>query len=353
MSGNFITLKVASVRDEIGGSAKTISFEVPEQHRDALQWGAGQHLTLRFTIEGKEVRRSYSISSAPQSGQPLRITVKRVREGLVSNYIGDHAKAGLEIDVMPPFGTFTLAPNESARRTYYFFGAGSGITPLYSMLNAVLCAEPNSTVHLLYGNAKKETILLEEELDTLSTKYPKRITIRHVLTNQSAWSGFSPWRKGKIDRAAIEAFFTEQRPYAQDTQYFVCGPGTMNADIRSALTSLDVPTSRIHMESYGGDIAVEEVVGSVEATAIVTLGGEKHTLPIAAEQTILEAALGAGLSPPFSCESGVCGACRAQVQTGDVKMRACMALDEAEVKRGAVLTCQALAISKELTLSYD
>ena len=347
---DFHRLAVAAVEEEIPGVAHTVVFDVPEALRNTFGWQAGQHVTLRFRIGDKDVRRSYSISSAPNADDPLRITVKRVEGGLVSNYVNDSIAPGSWVDVMAPFGGFVLQPEPRGRRTCYLIGAGSGITPLYAMLRTILVAEPWSVVHLLYGNRDTDSILFFGELSRLEEDHPNRLTIRHMLS-RPRW-GSPCWRKGRIDAAAIEAWIAENPPYAQDAQYFVCGPGRMNRTVVSALTDMDVPTSRIHMESFGGSTDVDDTVAGVAAAAEISLGGRRAEVPVAAGQTLLAAARAAGMEPPFSCEAGVCGACRANLVEGTIHMRSKAALTEADLANGSVLTCQAVATSPRVRIRY-
>ncbi len=353
MSRGFHRLAVRDTRVEIGGLARTVVFDVPRDLAETFAWRAGQHVSLRFAIDGNEVRRSYSVSSSPVSGDPLQITVKRVTGGLVSNHVNDTVKTGAVIDVMPPFGGFGLDPARTLRRTHYLFGAGSGITPLHAMARSVLEAEPWSAVHLLYGNRNADTILFREQLSGYAAGHPERLTVRHVLSQPAKRSEFDHWRRGIIDRAAVEALIAEEPPYAQDAQYYICGPGDMNRSVKAALMGIDVPPERIHMESYGGPAEADDGVEGLAARAEVTLGGRTRTVPVARTQTVLEAVRATGLEPPFSCQSGVCGACRARLTRGSVRMRARTALDDAEIEAGAVLTCQSVAASEDLALSYD
>ncbi|MEP1199054.1 FAD-binding oxidoreductase [Tateyamaria sp.] len=350
---DFHPLSVLDTREEIGGMAKTVMFEVPATLREAFAWRAGQHLSFRFQIDGEEQRRSYSISSSPFTGDPLRITVKRVKDGVVSNHINDTLRKGDLIDVMPPFGGFCLDPGATSRRTHYFFGAGSGITPLYAMLSSVMAAEPNSFAHLAYGNNNEKSILLEQELNAVWEANRDRMSVHHVFSKPSWWSSADYWRKGIIDKEVIEALITENPPYAQDAQYYICGPSGMNRGVKEALISLDVPASRIHMESYGGKTELDTSIEGMAAKANVTLGGTTHSVDIAKGLTVLEAVKAAGLKPPFSCLSGVCGACRASLAKGEVQMRARMALEDGDIANGAILTCQSLPATGELSLSYD
>lgn len=353
MSRDFQPLTVLDTREEIGGMAKTVMFDVPDALRETFQWRAGQHLSFRFMVNGEEQRRSYSISSSPFTGNPLRITVKRVKDGRVSNFINDTVKKGDVIEVMPANGSFCLDPSDTARRTHYFFGAGSGITPLYSMLASVMAAEPNSFAHLAYGKNNEKSILLEDEINQVWEANPDRMTVHHVFSKPGWWSSADYWRSGMIDKAAIEALISENPPYAQDAQYYVCGPGGMNKAVKQALMSLDVPASRIHMESYGAAADLDTSVEGIAATAQVKLKGATQSVNIDKGQTVLEAVKAAGLKPPFSCQSGVCGSCRAKITDGEVHMRSRAALEDKDIDGGAILTCQSLPTTETLTLSYD
>ncbi|WP_298905059.1 2Fe-2S iron-sulfur cluster-binding protein [uncultured Aliiroseovarius sp.] len=351
MSHDFHKLTVASITPEIDGAATSVVFNVPDALQDDFTWTAGQHLTLRFAFDGEEERRSYTISNPP--GAELRITVKRVKGGKVSNHIGDALNVGDEVEVMPPFGGFTLTPGATARRTHYFFGAGSGITPLYAMINAVMTNEPFSVAHLVYGNADAQSIIFQDSLSDLTDQHPDRLTVRHVLSSPSLWSWFTPWRTGRVDAAAISVAISETPPEAQDVQYWICGPGSMNGDVKSILMGLDVPADRIHMESFGGaGKSTVPVTGSVAATAQITLNGVTHEVVVGKGQTVLQAALTAGVDIPFSCQSGVCGACKAHLSEGKVHMSARMALEDDEVANNEILCCQSFPLTDRLNLSF-
>ncbi|KIC43372.1 hypothetical protein RA27_00315 [Ruegeria sp. ANG-R] len=351
MQRDFHPLTVSEIRKEIGGAATSVIFDIPSSITDLFRWTAGQHLTVRLLIDTEEHRRSYTISNPP--GSALRITVKRVKGGIVSNHVGDTLKAGDTVDVMPPFGHFALQPGALKRRTHYFFGAGSGITPLYAMVNAVLAHEPHSSAHLIFGNSNANNILFKDELEQLQAQYPQRFTVRHVLSRPAMLSWFTPWRTGRLDSGTVQEAISEAPPVAQDTQYWICGPGSMNADIRTVLNNMDVPNNRIHSESFGGDADDDLSVSGVAATARIELNGASTDVPIKAGQTVLEAVRSAGLNPPFSCQSGVCGACVARLTGGTVHMRNRMALEDADVSKGLILTCQSIATHKSIALRFE
>ena len=353
MSGRFYPLTVKTTSIEIDGAAKTVSFDVPEQLKSKFNWLPGQHLSFSFKIDAEEFRRNYSISNSPNSGDPIRITVKRVKDGKISNYINDHIVPGDVVDVMPPFGSFFVEPEERKRRTHYFFAAGSGITPLFSMTHSILIKEPESQVNLVYGNKNNNSILLLEELSSLQEKYPHTFNLLHVLSSPSIWSSFEFWKKGIIDDKCVAGLFEEFPPYAQDAQYYVCGPGNMNQSVEQALKSMDVPKTRIHMESYGGDIAIDDSVQGVDARLELIMANQTHELQINQGETILQAIRRQNLNPPYSCESGVCGACRAELQQGKVHMRARMALEDTEIESGKILTCQSLPLEDKIKIKYD
>ncbi len=351
MRRDFYPLTVSDIRIEIGGAATSVTLDVPDRLADLFQWTAGQHLTVRFLIEGQEHRRSYTISNPHNSA--LRVTVKRAKAGIVSNHIGDALSVGDTIEVMPPFGQFTLTPGALKRRTHYFFGAGSGITPLYAMINAVLTAEPHSVAHLIFGNTNAKNIIFRDELEQIQAQYPNRFSVRHVLSHPSLFSWFNPWRTGRLDADTVQDAIAETPPVAQDAQYWICGPGSMNTDLRAALKNLDVPDDRIHTESFGGNVEPDLSTSGVAATARINLNGAWHDVAVGAGQTILEAARFEGLDPPFSCQSGVCGACIARLTEGAVHMRSRVALEDEDISKGYILCCQSVATQETIALKFE
>ena len=351
MRGEFHRLRILGKRAETK-DATSVSFQVPPALRETFRWRAGQHITVRFRIEGLERRRSYSISEPPFGDRPLRVTVKRVRGGLVSNHIHQTVTPGQAVDLMPPFGGFCLDPDPRKRRTHYFFGAGSGITPLYAMICSVLAAEPHSAALLAYGNSDKDGIIFRDDLARLERTSGGRLRVRHILSSPARKSRFRHWRRGRMNPSRVVEFIDEHPPYAQDTQYYVCGPGDMNPVVRATLLGMDVPEHHIHMESYGPPTPPDDSISGVAAAMTVYLDSETLSVQAAPGQTILNAVRDAGATPPYSCESGVCGACRARLRDGSAHLRATMALTSAELARGVILTCQALPTTPRLTVDY-
>lgn len=346
----FYPLPVARVT-QLGQMAKKVEFDVPDALYSVFSWLPGQHITLRLKVEGQDVTRSYTICSSPHTGEALSITVKRVQDGLVSNFINDHCEVGDIIEILPPAGSFYVEASTRHRRTHYLFAAGSGITPIYSMFQSILLEEPDSFVFLLYGNTDEESILFREELQQWCEGYPKNCVVRHILSRPRHTS--SCWRTGRIDEAAVRTFIRTHPPIAQDAHYSICGPGTMNEAVQSALTRIDVPKERIHMESFGGANAGEAGSDSMEAQVTFRLHGKEESIHVRPGQTLLQGILEAGIRPTFACQAGVCGACRAQLSEGEVHMRSHSALDEEDCAQGAILLCQAEARTPTLTIQMD
>lgn len=356
MSSQFHKLKVVAIDYPIE-EATTITLEVPENLYESFNYFPGQHLVIKLTVDGQEARRSYSLNSNPFKAENLQITVKRVKGGLVSNYVGDKLQVGDELEVMEPQGRFYADVKEDAYKTYFLFAAGSGITPIISILKAVLLAAPDSMVNLFYGNKHQESIIFKEELDRLLEKYPERLQIAYTLSEPKVWTTWEQWkgRKGRIDTKAVEWFITNYPPVAQNTMYYICGPGAMNTSVRDALIGLQIPKELIHIEQFAGEVAMPStsIEASDNAQLTATLNGKKHQTRIPKGKTILQALQTLNIDPPYSCESGVCATCVAKVVKGKAAMKTCMALEDEEVANGMILTCQALPITENIEIVYQ
>jgi len=357
MPKQFHKLKVLAIGHPIK-EATTITFDVPVHLYEAFSYHPGQYLIIKFKVKGEEIRRSYSLNSCPFKEEALQITVKRVKAGLVSNYVGDHLKVGDELEVMVPQGRFYARIAEEAYKTYFLFAAGSGITPIISILKSVLIASPNSVVNFFYGNANQDTIIFKKELDDLQIQYPERLQVVHTLSSPKIWSSWEQWkgRKGRIDADAVKWFITNHPPIAQTTEYYICGPGAMNVSVRNTLIELGVPKELVHIEQFDGG-NIEEANSSIKAVdnakLSVSINGKSHQIIIPKGKTILHVLKDANVYPPYSCESGVCGTCVAKVTKGKAEMKVCMALNDGEIAQGMVLTCQALPVTEKLKIEYD
>ena len=319
MSTQFYTLKVSALNKPIE-DATTITFDVPTPLYEQFSYHPGQHLVIKFIIEGKEVRRSYSLNSSPFLEEKLQVTVKRVKDGLVSNYVNDQLKVGDTMEVMLPQGRFYANIQKDAYKTYFLFAAGSGITPIISIAKSVLVASPNCMVHLFYGNSNQDTIIFKKELEELEKDYSERFNLVQTLSSPKVWTSWEQWkgRTGRIDTANIEWFIQNSPPIAQHTEYYACSPGAMNLAVKNTLLNLGVPKNLIHIEQFGGQTAeaTTTIQAIPNAQLSVHLNGQEHDLIIPDGKTILSTLKAANLEPPFSCESGVCGTCVATLHKG-------------------------------------
>ena len=345
---DWFELPVTSVKKATDG-ATTVTFSIPDNLYSKFQWSPGQHIKIKFPVDGDLVIRNYSIS-AP-IGKSMSITVKATKNGLVSNYVNKSLSEGISLNVSLPKGKFVLVPDAKLRRSHYFFAAGSGITPIYSMIASMLEHEPDSFAYLLYGNKDGKSTIFADEIEELQQQYGDRFTVCHCHSSPG-WFSSSPWRSGRIDVNAVHEFIKESPPYAQDAQYYLCGPGSFLPDVKNALNSIDVPDSRIHMESFGNS-AAKTVSTQVEASLQVNLKGKTHQLTVEKGQSLLNAMLNEGIDAPYSCEGGVCGTCRCKLTKGKVQMANNLVLDENELKNGDVLACQSYALTEEVSIKYD
>lgn len=351
----FYPLKIAQIDKPID-SASTLTFELPQHLYDKFNYQPGQHLIIELTINKETVRRTYSLNSCPFNEEAIQVTVKRVKDGLVSNYINDQLKVGDSLSVMPPQGRFFADIQPEDYKSYFLFAAGSGITPILSILKSVLEVTKYSTVNLLYGNSNQNSIIFKDELAELQKKYPQRLNIVHTLSDPKVWTSWESWKgkTGRINTALVEWFVNEHPPVAQNTEYYICGPGVMNTNVQTTLVNLGIPKQHIFIEQFGGKIEEinVDIVAFENAELAITLNDKNHQLQIKKGQTILQALKAANLEPPYSCESGVCGTCVAQLKQGKAEMKSCMALTDEDIEKGYVLTCQALPVSEKVALEF-
>ncbi len=348
----FYSLKVSDIKAETSDCV-SIGFEVPENLKKEFSYIQGQYLTLRFRIKGEELRRSYSICSAP-SELSLRIAVKKVKEGRVSTHINDHLKAGDTVETMVPVGNFYTELNQYNKKVYNLFAAGSGITPIISILKTALETESQSHVNLFYGNSDEDHIIFKKELDTLQANNPR---LKIIYTYSRPKQKLEELYTGRMSKEKIKALVQKHVDLSQINEFFACGPADMMAHSNEALESFSIPKNKIHLEYFGTppetskDSANQDQVVPAEVTIICD--GDERVVFLEPHQSVLEAALEANLDAPFACRAGSCCTCRAKVIEGKVIMDVNYALLDSEVEQGYILTCQSHAITPTLTVDYD
>ena len=352
----FHRLAVARVERDTR-DATVITFAVPDALRETFRHAQGQHVTLRADIDGDDVRRSYSICSPAPDG-PLRIAVKRNPGGRFSNWANDRLKPGDTIDVMPPLGHFNV-PLDPARAGHYVaFAAGSGITPVLSIIATTLATEPRSEFTLFYGNRASGTVMFKEELAALKDTCLERFNLVHVLSREAQDIELL---HGRIDEAKAAALLTHWVDIDRVDAVFVCGPDGMMQAVAAALRARGVPEHKIRIERFATSIPKHEhrpqrppEPGHTECEVTVVLDGATRTFTLEkGRESILEAGLKAGVELPYSCKGGVCSTCRAKLVSGEADMDVNFALEDYEVARGFVLTCQSYPVTDKVTVDYD
>jgi len=353
---HFHSLEVAEIVEETA-DARSIRFAVPANLADVFRFRAGQHLTLRALIGEEDVRRNYSLCTAPQDGA-LKVTVKRIAGGAFSTFVAEQLRAGDRLDVMPPHGSFTVEFDAAASRRYVAFAGGSGITPVMSLARTALTEEPNSRFTLFYGNRDASSIIFLDALAELKDRFLGRFELFHLLSDEE---GDVDLLNGMLDRdtcaEVIEAFVPEP---ADVDAYFICGPGPMMDAAEAALLERAVTPERIHIERFtagrpSAALAAEMAELQQQASGLqisVTIDGRTRRVAFDGSN-ILDAARASGLLAPFACKAGVCATCRARVTAGEVTMAARYGLTDEEIAAGYVLTCQSVPKGAGVAVDYD
>ena len=359
----FHDLPVSNITPEAAG-AVAITFQVPEDLRSGFNFKAGQFLTLRASINGNDVRRSYSISSSQNSylqNGTLEVGIRPVQGGVFSNWAASQLKVGDVLRVMPADGRFIVQRPRAIHRVG--FAAGSGITPILSILASTLEEQTESKFTLVYGNRRMDSVMFNEALQDLKDRYPNRLTLIHVLSRQAQEV---PLLEGRIDEAKVKEIVSRLLPAASMDEVFICGPEAMIEATEKALLEVGVPARNIRterftsptLEALPADARKQVVLGHApeskgDVSLTVVLDGKKHQMQMSSTDKILDVALAAGLDLPYSCKGGVCCTCRAKVMQGSVVMEKNFTLEKWEAEQGFVLSCQAKPTSKEVVMSFD
>jgi len=352
MKPSFHTLKIAEIRQETS-DAISIAFEIPDNIKPLFEYQAGQYLTLKTSINGEEIRRSYSLCSAPHE-HTWRVAVKKIDNGKFSTFANEQLNQGDTLDVMSPMGNFVL-PQQLDHTHLVFFAAGSGVTPVFSMLKTVLNDSENAIVTFVYGNKGFNSIIFREELEALKNKYMDRFRVIHILSRESLGNEL---QKGRIDQEKTKRLIQALLPIEDIDGVFLCGPESMILGVKEAFLNAGFSAGNIHFELFGTVTPVVNKVANADEviTSLVTviLDGEVLDIPLASNDiNILDAALDAGADLPFACKGGVCCTCKAKIMEGSARMDVNYALEPDEVEAGYILTCQSHPTSERLIVSFD
>jgi len=337
----------------------SVSFDVPSNIWSEFSYLPGQYLALETSINGELVRRSYSLCSAPHENE-WKVAIKKVHGGKFSTYANDKLATGDTIKVMAPTGNFRLEVDASADRHYVAYAAGSGITPILSMIKSVMKSEPNGKFTLFYGNRNFDSIIFREEIEALKNVYLDRLSVHHILTKEKLGS---PLFFGRIDADKCAKFGEVFYEPAEVAGYYLCGPSQMIFSVKDQLMTQGVDASKIHFELFNtSDLPLDQIKkeeeyafdSSAESRVSIVLDGESFDMPLAYEgHSILDAALAAGADLPYACKGGVCSTCKAKITKGEVVMDINYALEPDEVENGFVLTCQAHPRTDEVIVDFD
>jgi ring-1,2-phenylacetyl-CoA epoxidase subunit PaaE len=349
------SLTVSALQNETKDSVR-IALKVPDEVRGEFEFLPGQHLPIQVAIDGKPVRRTYSICSVP--GQlPLEIGVRIQPGGRFSGFVADDLGVGDKLEVMPPFGQFHANIEPSHEKTYLAFAAGSGITPVLSIIRAVLEGEPHSKVVLFYGNRRQRTTMFIDDLYALKNRFPERVQLYFLFSQEDQeFEIFS----GRLDEKKVTELCNAFCGGMTPDEAFVCGPDTMITSVRTALISSGMDESVIHVERYGAprkkgaNQPSEYTAAEKRATVNVIMDGHKKSFEMTGGAgNIVDAAAEQGIELPYSCKGGVCATCRTHVREGEVRMATNYGLEPWEVEKGFVLACQSMPVTDAVTIDYD
>ncbi|PHN06327.1 1,2-phenylacetyl-CoA epoxidase subunit PaaE [Flavilitoribacter nigricans] len=358
MTKKFYPVRIKQI-EKTTSDCTVISFDVEEQWQPDFQYKQGQHLTLKATIDGQEVRRSYSLCSSPLDGE-WKVAIKKVPQGSFSTYANEQLRAGDTLEIMPPNGRFYVEVDPDQQRHFVAFAAGSGITPILSIIKTHLQREPQSSFQLFYVNRATSSIILKEEIESLKNKYLDRFEVYHFLTQEER---NMPLFNGRIDAEKLELIFRSLVDREATDEFFICGPAEMIFAIKDFLTASGVDPKHIHFELFNTDGIKSNgqkkkrrtvpTDGSMSSIEIIEGGKKiKFRAPKGAG-TILDAALRRNADLPFACKGGVCCTCKAKLLEGEVDMEVNYALEQEQLDAGYILSCQAVPMSDTIKVDFD
>lgn len=358
MSTHFYPLKVKEVRKETNDTV-SVALEVPSELNETFRFTQGQYLTFRMIQDSEEIRRSYSICSCPMDNE-WRFAVKKVKGGKFSSFANDTLKAGDTLEVMPPMGKFYTPLQAEDQKSYVMFAAGSGITPIISLIKTILRKEIKSQVTLFYSNKSTGSIIFKEELEGLKNKFLGKLSIHYLLSREKMDAELF---QGRLDKIKCQDLIRTIPHVLKADEYFLCGPLEMIESVKVTLLESGIDKKKIHFELFtipgmeqkiAADVAAEKVSSGPFGNVEVKADGVTIAFDLQYDgQNILDAAIAHGADLPFSCKGGVCSTCKAKLTEGTVEMNRNYALEEDEVEEGYILTCQSHPRSKFLVVDFD
>lgn len=341
-----------AVKDIIRETPQAVSvlFNVPSELKENYKFTAGQYINLKLTLDGNEIRRAYSICSTPESGE-LKIAIKAIKNGYFSKFANEQLTAGKVLEVGTPEGKFTFEPNASLQKNYAGFVAGSGITPVLSILQTVLEKEPNSTFVLVYGNKSSNETIFYNQLHDLQLKYVGRFFVHYVFSQQKADDQLF----GRIDKSVVNFVLKNKHKEKEFDKFYLCGPEEMINRVSDVLKENNVKEKDIKFELFSASSSENEIQKSLEGHTKITVlvDGDETSFEMSQKQSLLEAALKQGLDAPYSCQGGICSSCIARISKGTAEMKKNTILTDGEIAEGLILTCQAHPTSSEIFVDYD
>jgi len=352
MQFNF--LSITDIKKETTDTV-SIAFEIPASLKTEYSFIPGQYVTLKSTINGEDVRRAYSICSAPYENE-LRVAIKQIPNGIFSTFANNELKTGDKLEVMTPNGHFYSEYKSDNKKDYVGFVAGSGITPILSIIKHVLRTELGSKFTLFYGNREVDSVIFGKEIDALKNQYPDRFSVQFIFSQEN--HGMDLFY-GRIDAEKLEIWSKGLFQISATDEYFMCGPEAMTNDIRNFLDSNNVDSKKVHFELFNtsgstDEKAPTETTETVTANIKVIVDDEEYEFELGSDgKDILQAGVDAGVDLPFSCKGGVCSTCKAKVLEGEATMKLNYSLLDEEVEAGYILTCQAHPKSEKLVVSFD
>ncbi len=365
MAIEFKNIKLQNKRSETEDAVSFI-LDIPQDYSSAYKYKSGQYITIEADINGEVIRRSYSLCSAPHEKETT-FTVKRVEGGRMSNYLIDQTENKGILKVGTPDGKFIVKPDPNLQRDHYFIAAGSGITPVMSMIKTLLEEEPKSVVYLIYGNKTIESTIFHKELKDLQEKFSNQFFVEFSFSKNTSSSGilgglFGRKNKnlgafsGRIDKKSLYTFLDKYPSRSSKNEFYICGPAGLITETENTLKLKDVDKKNIYKEYF--TLPDSEELGASKSTGgnglvKVNLNGETFDVQVDEKISVLEAIIELGKNPPYSCTSGACSSCMAKVTSGKVTMDSCFALDDQEVKDGYILTCQAHPDSAEVEIIFE